>query len=96
MASNASGEEFIRFSKDPVDIVWAQRSPEKWMLRIPAFNKVYSGRGGPPRRVGWFQLADAVFRNASASGWQWSGVRDGRWTLTNARTGERLEGFFNP
>ena len=94
LASNASGEDFIRFSKEPMDLVLAQCNPQGWSLHIPAFNKSYSGRGQPPRRIGWFQFADAVFRNRTTSGWEWSGMDEERWVLTNARTGERLEGFF--
>lgn len=94
MASNESGEQLIRFSKDPMEIVLARRTDPGWSLVIGAFDKSYSGRGRPPRRIGWFQLADAVFQDNPANGWIWSGINERRWELTHPKTGERLEGFF--
>ena len=96
IASNESGEAFIRFSKDPMEIVVARRNARGWSLQIPAFDKTYSGRGRPPRRIGWFQLADALFGEGADPRWRWSGIEMGRWQLTNSSTGERLEGFFTP
>ena len=94
LASGPFGETFIRFSKDPMEIVLARQTHEGWDLRIPAFNKSYGGRGKPPRRVAWFQLADAVFRNSTSKDWRWQDRSEGRWALVNLKTGERLEGFF--
>jgi len=95
MASSTSGEVFIRFSKDPLEIVLARRNQEGWTLDIPGFNKHYSYRGKPPDRIGWFQLADAVFEGVTADDWEWTDSNQGRWKLIRRRTGERLEGFFN-
>ncbi|MCU0771176.1 MAG: hypothetical protein MUE94_05310 [Verrucomicrobia bacterium] len=96
IASNPGGEDFIRFSKDPLEIVLARRTPAGWRLEIPAFHKAYSGPGRAPRRVGWFQLADTVLHGSTATGWTWSDLDDGRWQFANPRTGERMEGFFTP
>ncbi len=96
VASNPSGEDFIRFSKDPLEIVLARRNRDGWQLEIPAFGKSYSGPGRAPRRIGWFQLADTVLHGSTAPGWTWSDLDDGRWQFTNARTGERMEGYFSP
>jgi len=95
MASTGSGEVFIRFSKDPMDIVLARRDSRGWTLDMPAFSKSYSGRGRPPRRIGWFLFADAVFKDTAAPGWDWTGLQEGHWDWGNPRTGERLTGFFN-
>jgi len=94
IASSESGGDLVRFSKDPMEIVFARRNDQGWTLNIPAFDKSFSGRGRPPRRIGWFQFADAVFRGTPGPGWEWSGIDDERWELTNPKTGERLEGFF--
>jgi len=95
IASSLSGEDFVRFSKDPMEIVLARRNNEGWLLSIPAFDKRYSYRGEPPRRISWFQLAHAVNHEPTTGDWQWSGVVEGRWRLLNPKTGERLEGFFS-
>ena len=96
IASSDSGEDFIHFSKGPLEIVLARRNGDAWMIDIPAFEKSYGGRGNAPRRIGWFQLANSVNHQPTSHDWHWSGVVDGRWNLSNARTGERLEGFFAP
>jgi hypothetical protein len=94
LASREDGEDFIRFSKEPLDIVMARRCPEGWRLDIGGAQKRFGGRGAPPSRIGWFQLADAVFRHRWGSGWSWHETDSGRWRLANPRTGEQLEGFF--
>jgi hypothetical protein len=95
IASSVSGEDFVRFSKDPMEMVLARRDNGGWVLKIPAFNKSYSGRGRPPKRIAWFHLANAVACRDIPRDWEWSGIHEGRWEFTNTRTGERLEGFFN-
>jgi hypothetical protein len=94
LASDDAGEDFVRFSKDPMGIALARRNAAGWSLEIPAFHKGYSGRGTPPRRIGWFQLQDAIFHGGPHPDWAWSGIEEGRWELMNPKTGERLEGFF--
>jgi hypothetical protein len=96
IATSLSGEDFIRFSKEPMDIVLARRNHEGWRLDVPAFAQSHSHRGAPPRRIGWFQLANAVNLEPVTGDWQWTEAADGHWRLNNPRTGERLEGFFNP
>jgi hypothetical protein len=96
VASNVSGVDFIRFSKDPLEIVVARRSPDGWQLDLATFGKSYSGRGRPPKRVLWFQLADAAFGELKRGPWDWSTETPGKWILENRVTGERLEGFFRP
>jgi hypothetical protein len=95
IASSLSGEDFIHFSKEPMDIVLARRNNQGWQLNIPVFHKSYAYRGQPPRRIGWFQLAHALNHEPTTGDWEWSGVVEGRWLLCNPKTGERLEGFFS-
>ena len=94
LASDSSGETFIRFSKEPMEIVLARQTAAGWDLQIPAFEKSYGGRGQPPKRIAWFQLAAAVFGGSTSRDWQWQDQSANRWTLVNSKTGERLEGFF--
>jgi hypothetical protein len=96
IAAGPDGEDFLRFSKDPIEIVLARRTAVGWRLEIAALGKSYSGPGRPPRRIGWFQLADCVLRGSASKGWTWSESGEGRWQFTNERTGERLEGYFEP
>jgi hypothetical protein len=63
-------------------------------VQIPAQNRVFAGRGVPPARVAWLQLARALSGNAASDPWILE--RQGsQWQFQNPRTGETLSGHFS-
>ena len=94
VARSPAWGDFVRFSKGPVEVVVARQTTEGWQLDLPSFDKSFSGRGHPPKRVGWFQLTDFTFLDPGDGPWRWEISPNLEWSLENSRTGERLEGFY--
>lgn len=87
----ATGELFVQFSKGGLPLLTARRSDEGWTLGSPLREKTYGARRSPPRRLPWFQL-ETLPPVSVERPWQLEIQADGRWSLTHARTGGRLEG----
>lgn len=94
IATHPSGDVFAQFSKGPMTMALAQRSLTAWRLEIPARSKIYSTHGKPPRRIIWFQLANALTDSSLDKGWVWTIDSQEKWALENTRSGELLEGVF--
>jgi len=62
-------------------------------MEMPTQNRHYSGRGQPPARLLWFQLAPRISGRSPPKGWFWQS-NDNRWRLENLSTGESLDGYF--
>jgi len=93
IATRADGSVFAQFTKTPFPFAVAQAGPHGWQIEFPPQNRRYSGRGAPPARVVWFQLARALAGAGVAKPWSWRGT-EADWHLANAATGESLEGYL--
>lgn len=87
----------LEFSKPALPMVRVIRRPKGWEISATG-RGTYRGRHAPPR-LAWFQLGRLLYGEPLAQ--EWEGARGdldsgGIWWLENRRTGERLEGFFNP
>jgi hypothetical protein len=60
VATHSDGRTFVQFTKTPFPLVVAQSTTNAWQIESPGQNKRYSGRGQPPQRLIWFQLAAAL------------------------------------
>jgi len=94
LATQTNGTTFIQFTKTPFPLVIARRTLDAWQIEIPTENKRYTGRGGPPRRMIWFLLAQVLSGQPAPANWSWRQNPD-NWRLENKKTGESLEGFFS-
>lgn len=92
LATRTDGSTFIQFSK-AVPLFIAQSTPAGWQIEIPPQNRRYARHGKPPRRVIWFQLADALAGKPLAKDWTWNNSGT-NWRLVNRSSGESLEGFL--
>ena len=94
-ATRPDGQTLLQFIKTPFPIVIAQTTSNLWRMEIPAEDRVVQGRGAPPSRAGWLQLARALAGQTVARSWQFR--RDGPdWLLENPSHGEVLSGYFSP
>jgi hypothetical protein len=93
VATRADGQTLLQFIKTPFPIVIAQTTSNLWRLEIPAEDRIVAGRGMPPARAAWLQLACAVTGRSLAGKWQFQ--RDAsNWRLENPDTGEVVSGYF--
>jgi hypothetical protein len=96
LATNVNGNFFVQFSKIPFPLATAQVSGDQWQIEFGADKFSWHGRGTPPNRFAWFQLARAL-RDANLGGnWKFTRVEINSWRLENSHTGEILEGEFFP
>ena len=96
LATQSDGSCWVQFSKPPFNLFTAQRTPQQWHIDFKQGFKRYSGRGAPPSRLIWFQLARAVRGDPVDAPWQFNRHEDNSWQLTNSTTRERLEGYLAP
>ncbi len=100
IATGPNGQSFVQFTKTPFPFVIAQTSTYQWQIEFPAQNKIFSGRGNPPAKLGplptgWLQLANCLKRNTPPKNWIFEN-QNGNFHLENRSTGESIEGFLAP
>ena len=96
LATNANGNFFAQFTKDPLPLATAECLDGRWRLEFGADAHSWRGRGEPPARFVWFQLPRALLDGKAAGPWHFSYVTTNSWRLENRQTGEALEGGFFP
>lgn len=90
-------EALVQFSKNPMLLVSAQMTSNRWQVEFIPQRRRQAGAGTPPDGIIWLQLA-ACIRGASLPGGEWRFQRNagGGWRLENLASGESLEGFLVP
>jgi hypothetical protein len=96
VATRADGRVFLQFTKTPLPFVVAQIADDAWQIEFIVENKVFSGPGRPPSRLGWLQLARCLAALPPPGRWRWEKLDGERWRLENKSTGESFEGFLAP
>ena len=96
LATNATGNVFIQFSKMPFPLATAHIYGDQWQIEFGADKFSWHGRGTPPDRFTWFQLPRALLGADPGDNWKFSHPTAHSWRLENRRTGEVLEGEFFP
>jgi hypothetical protein len=91
LATHPDGREFVQFTKT-IPIATAQRSRDGWEVSFGPGGKRYSGRGNPPPRIVWFELADAL--NDRTISVRWSAQKPEANHLLLSAKGESLEVFL--
>ena len=93
VAARRDGPAFVQFTKTPFPLVEAQTTVNRWTVEFPPQDKRYSGRGAPPARLLWFELARVLAGLPLPKNWVWKNSETG-WRLENSSTGEFLQGYF--
>lgn len=97
LANGPARALFVQFSKPPFTLVTGQAAEGSWHIEYPLQRKAFTGRETPPLDRAWFALPRALAsQGRPAADWDFGQKPDGGWSLSNRRTGERLEGFLNP
>lgn len=96
IATRPDGETFAQFSKAPLTVAVARATANAWELDFAMFGRRVAGRGEPDDRFALFQLARASRGATLPDNWALADLGDGRWRLANERTGEFLEGYWEP
>ena len=96
LVSDADGRSLIQFDKTPLSMVFAQTTPDRWLIRFPQRQMSFSGHGPGPTRFAWLYLPAALDGKPLPSPFRFERRPQGGWRLENTRTGETLEGFLSP
>ena len=96
LATNLTGSLFVQFAKPPFPLALARVEDDRWQIQFGAGAYSRAGRGQPPPRFVWFQLARALVGATLGRGWRFQHPTPQAWRLENPRTGEWLEGRFAP
>ncbi len=94
VAAHQDGRTMLQFTKTPIPLLTARTTSNTWEIHFVPENRIYSGRGLPPTRLGWLQLARCLNGISPSPSWRWQQLEEGRWHLENPTSGERLEGFL--
>jgi len=95
-ASDDAGRCLLQFDKTPMEIVSAQTTSNRWLIKFPQQNMSFSGHGAGPTRFTWLYLPRALAGEKLPKQIRFERKPDGGWNLENSRTGETLEGFLSP
>lgn len=96
VAVRADTEMFAQFSKAPLTVAVARADASSWELDLAMFQRRLAGRGTPDGRFAFFQLARQLRGLGVPPPWEFTHEGGDRWRLANLRTGEYLEGFWQP
>lgn len=96
LASDGAGRHLIQFDKTPMNLLTAQTTTNRWLIKFPQQNLSFSGYGPGSTRFGWLYLPAALEGKSLPRVFHFERKPDGGWRLENARTGETLEGFLSP
>lgn len=89
-------EDYVHFSKTPLTLAVARRTEAGWEMSFPSFEREIRAPGEPSARFVWFALLDLARNLEPDERWRTTLDDDGNFLLINPRTGERLEGFWQP
>lgn len=94
-ASHPDGRFLLQFLKTPITLVEARGSDAGWRISFPPQGRSFTGSRGrsPSQRLGWLHLA-AALQGRTAPNWTFTRRSDRAWQLSNARTGEMIEGYL--
>lgn len=97
LARHRDGQTFVQFIKTPFPLVTARSTPIRWELTFGPQERRFQGSAPFPPRFIWLHLRPVLFSEQSPPrGWEFQRKPDGSWQFKNNRTGELLEGYFNP
>lgn len=98
VATHPDGAAFVQLTKNPLPILSAQTTTNRWQIQFHPQNRTCAGSGEPPQRIAWLHLARCVTGGAMllSDDWRFQRIRGGVWRLANSDTGESIEGFLTP
>jgi hypothetical protein len=96
LATRASGDFFVQFTKTPFTLATARVTGENWQIEFGSGEHAWRGRGQPPGRLAWFRLPRALAGESLGRVWKFERLGTNSWRLGNFHTGESLEGSFFP
>ena len=65
LATNANGNFFLQFTKDPFPLASAEVLDGRWQISFGVDEQAWRGQGEPPARFAWFQLPSALLDGKS-------------------------------
>lgn len=89
VATRPDGECFVQFAKPPFTLASARRDAVD-----PRSGDASYAKGAARDSRTWLLLADALEGRPLAAPWRFTGAKEGEWCLSNAQTGERVEGYL--
>lgn len=96
LANKSDGACFVQFAKPPFTLATARAEAGRWSVELMSARRRSGGHGSPPTQLVWFTLADAIREQPIGGDWRFEARGADGWCLTNAATGEALEGYFAP
>lgn len=95
-ARHANGDVLISFSKPPLTLFTAQKAGELWRIDFIERGRVYSGKGGPPKRFIWFWVPALIAGGEPPRDWRIASPAVDSWLLQNRKTGEEILVVIDP
>lgn len=59
LGTNSTGRAFLQFLKNPLPLVTAENSPDRWSIEFIPEQRSFSGGGTPPVQLTWLHLLRA-------------------------------------
>jgi hypothetical protein len=96
LAGDGTGRHLIQFDKTPLNMMSAQTTTNRWLIKYPQQKLSFSGHGQGSRRFLWLFLPAALAGQPLPPTFKFTRQPDGGWRLENPGTGELVEGFLSP
>jgi hypothetical protein len=96
LASDNGGRHLVQFDKTPMEILSAQITSNRWLIKFPAKKMSFSGFGPGSTRFAWLYLPTALEGKPLPKVLKFEQKPAGGWRLENSSTGESVEGFLSP
>jgi hypothetical protein len=98
VAANSNGSSFLQFSKTPFPIITAQTTRGFWQVEFIPEKRKFSGRGLPPERLIWCDVANVLLERSTLAkrDWHFRRTDEQSWEFENKVTGEKVRGYLNP
>jgi hypothetical protein len=93
LSTHPSGADYLQFSKT-LPLLSAHLDVSGWAIEFTPENKRYSGKGLPPKRVGWLQVMRALRGETLHKPWRLIYPSPDFIAVENDASGERLEIHF--
>lgn len=93
---HSDGRRWLEVSKAGLPFMTVRADSLSWEIRTSMRKQRFAGRGAPTHRSGWLQLSTCLAGQRPARQWAWVRRADGGWRLSNASTGEQIEGVTTP
>jgi hypothetical protein len=95
LGTNSTGRAFVQFLKNPLPLVTAENSPDRWSIEFIPEQQSFSGGGTPPVQLTWLHLLRAFQEIKPPKRFAFAKNDSGEIQIEDNVSGERIRLFLH-